>query len=183
LVSGPYLSRQPNKSPKPTAIGRLSSAIAVGRFLVGCGLAHTLGIMRTLLKYFLPPVTPVIPLIVFALWVAIDEAHSPPRIIDGHPDNAPIRAAGVVLLLSPIIYAGLLLIQFLCLKFRRPSSNFFTPYIIAVVGCTLLLGLRDIYLGYWIALGWCAGICLGVISPMAICSWLISHWMTKRYDT
>jgi hypothetical protein len=139
--------------------------------------------MRTLLKYFLPPVTPVIPLIVFALWVAIDEAHSPPRIIDGHPDNAPIRAAGVVLLLSPIIYAGLLLIQFLCLKFRRPSSNFFTPYIIAVVGCTLLLGLRDIYLGYWIALGWCAGICLGVISPMAICSWLISHWMTKRYDT
>jgi hypothetical protein len=143
---------------------------------------YTLGIMRTLLKYFLPPVAPVIPLIVLALWVAIDEAHSPVRIIDGQPDNAPTRAAILVLLLSPIIYSGLLLIQFLCLKFRRPSRNSFAPYIMAVIGCTLLLGCRDIYLADWLALGWCAIVCSVVIVPMAICSWFISRWMIKRYD-
>jgi Zn-dependent protease with chaperone function len=142
----------------------------------------SLGIMRTLLKYFLPPLAPVLPLIAFALCVAIAEAYSPVRIIDGHPDGAPTDAAGVVLLLSFIIYLGLLLIQFLCLKFRRASSNFFTPYVIAVVGCTLLLGCRDICLADWIALGFCAMVCSVVIFPMAIFSWVISRWMTKQYD-
>jgi hypothetical protein len=137
----------------------------------------SLGIMRTFLRYFLPPVAPIIPFIVLALWVAIDEAHSPVRMIDGRPDNAPIRAAGIILLLSPFVYAGLLFVQFLCLRFRRAS--FFTSYFIAAVVCTLLLGSRNIYLGHWIELCWCGGVCLGIILPMAICSWLIVRWTTK----
>jgi hypothetical protein len=138
----------------------------------------SLGIMRTLIKYFLPPAAPVIPLIGLALLVVIGESYSSSRIIDGHPDNAPIRAASLALLLIPIIYAGLLLIQFLCLRFQRPSRNFFTPYIIAIFGCALLIGFRNIYLMNWIALGFCAFLSATVIFPMAIFSWIIC----KRYD-
>lgn len=133
--------------------------------------------MRTFLRYFLPPIAPILPFIALALWVIIDEAGSPGQRINGHYDDAPIRAAGIFLVLGPFIYTGLLLVQFLCLRFRRAS--FFTSYFIAIIVCALIMGFRNIYLGHWVELCWCAAVCSGIILPMAICSWLIVRWTTK----
>jgi len=127
--------------------------------------------MRKFLGYFLPPLIPVIPLLLLAVWVAIEEAHSPVRIFDGRPDNAPIHAVFVILVLSPIIYFALLAIHFICLKIQR--GRFFTPYFLSICICSLLLGMRAILAGRWVDLGWCACICFGAILPMAICSWLL----------
>src|SRR5580700_7580174 len=136
--------------------------------------------MRTFLRYFLPPAIPLLPLIILAVWVLVSDAHAPVRIIDGQPDNAPTRAAVMTFVISPVIYSGLLFVHYLSLRFRRPSGGFFTPFVIAIIGSTLLLGSHDIYLRSWTNLGWCAAICAGAISPMAICSWLISRWASKQ---
>ena len=55
-------------------------------------------------RLFIPPLLPVILLALLSIWVIFDETQSAPRMIDGSPDNAPRNAAGILMILSPLLY-------------------------------------------------------------------------------
>ena len=55
-------------------------------------------------RILIPPLIPVLLLAILAIWVIIDETQSAPRMIDGRPDNAPTRAAGILFYVAPILY-------------------------------------------------------------------------------
>jgi len=76
-------------------------------------------------RLLLPPVWPVILLALLALWVIADETKSAPRMINGDPDDAPIRAAGILFYIAPILYipfAILNCIDALFDRFKRSIS-------------------------------------------------------------
>lgn len=55
---------------------------------------------RMFLKTFIPPLLPVVALVALCGWVIV----SPADQIDGHLDNAPIHAAGLLVFLSPAYF-------------------------------------------------------------------------------
>lgn len=75
-------------------------------------------------RYFIPPLAPALIILAMSLWTIWDEtSNSPPRIINGEPDDAPRFAALFLAFLTPIFYVGfgaLNLIDSLSDRFRKP---------------------------------------------------------------
>jgi hypothetical protein len=55
-------------------------------------------------KLLLPPFLPVGFLWVLCGWVFVSEVTGDVRLIDGRPDNAPVRAAVILAMVSPLFY-------------------------------------------------------------------------------
>ena len=55
-------------------------------------------------KLLLPPLLPIGLLLLLCVWTFISEATGEVRMIDGRPDSAPVRAAVILTMISPVIY-------------------------------------------------------------------------------
>ena len=79
---------------------------------------------RLMLKRILiPPLIPVVVLAILAMWAIFDDTQSTPNMIDGRPDNAPIRAAGILLFMAPFLYIPFGLLNLVDSVFDRFSSR------------------------------------------------------------
>ena len=65
---------------------------------------------------------PVLLLVGLCVWVLIHETSGPPRIFDGKPDNAPTRAAVLLIFISPLFYLGSLILNIIDASFDRFRS-------------------------------------------------------------
>jgi hypothetical protein len=74
-------------------------------------------------RILMPPLIPVVLLAILSMWVIIDETQSAPRMIDGRPDNAPTRAAGILFCMTPILYIPFGLLNLVDFIFDRFSSR------------------------------------------------------------
>jgi hypothetical protein len=74
-------------------------------------------------RILIPPLIPVVLLAILAMWVIIDETQSAPRMIDGRPDNAPTRAAGILFYMAPILYIPFGFLNLVDSMFDRFSSR------------------------------------------------------------
>ena len=74
-------------------------------------------------RILIPPLIPVLLLAILAIWVIIDETQSAPRMIDGRPDNAPTRAAGILFYMAPILYLPFGFLNLVDSAFDRFSSR------------------------------------------------------------
>lgn len=61
-------------------------------------------LIPTLKRFMIPPMIPLLLLIALCICTFIDESKGPPRIINGHADNAPRRAALIIIMVSPLTY-------------------------------------------------------------------------------
>jgi hypothetical protein len=74
-------------------------------------------------RLFIPPLLPVILLAFLSIWVIFDETQSAPRMIDGSPDDAPRNAAGILMILSPILYLPFGILNLIDSAFDRFSRR------------------------------------------------------------
>ena len=74
-------------------------------------------------RILIPQLIPVVLLLLLAIWVIIDETQSAPRMIDGRPDNAPTRAAGILFYMAPILYIPFGILNLIDSAFDRFSSR------------------------------------------------------------
>ena len=74
-------------------------------------------------RILIPPLIPVVLLAILAMWAIFDETQSAPEMIDGRPDNAPIRAAGILLCMAPFLYIPFGLLNLVDSVFDRFSSR------------------------------------------------------------
>ncbi|MBB5354027.1 hypothetical protein HNR46_004299 [Haloferula luteola] len=75
-------------------------------------------------------------IVLLAVWVIVDETRSAPRIIDGRPDNAPTRAAGILIYITPILYLVFGFLNLIDFAFDRLSGQ--VRWIATLVLCILL---------------------------------------------
>lgn len=62
-------------------------------------------------RILVPPLAPVLLLIGFSVFVFLSEMKAEPRYIDGYVDNAPARAAVLLVMLSPVFYVLCVLVN------------------------------------------------------------------------
>jgi hypothetical protein len=139
--------------------------------------------MRALIKYFVPPAIMPLIAIFFAVFVTFDWIHASSQTIDGHPDNAPLRASQILFLFGVIIYLPLLAINCICLKIGQSSPRrLFGSYFIAIAICALLVGLHNLISGIniFLTLGFGLLFSTFLILPMALISWAAKCWEEKR---
>ena len=74
-------------------------------------------------RILIPPLIPVVLLAILAMWAIFDETQSAPEMIDGRPDNAPIRAAGILFCMAPFLYIPFGLLNLVDSVFDRFSSR------------------------------------------------------------
>lgn len=75
--------------------------------------------MRAWARWLLPPAAAIALLLALGLYTFWSEMHVPAHIIQGRPDNAPRRAAALIVLLAPLIYLSLLAFHSLCIGLHR----------------------------------------------------------------
>lgn len=75
-------------------------------------------------RFFIPPLAPTLMVLALSLWTIWDEtSNSPPRVIQGEPDDAPRFAALFLTFLTPVFYlmfGSLNLIDSISDRFRNP---------------------------------------------------------------
>jgi len=79
---------------------------------------------------------PVALLALLAIWVIIDETQSAPPLIDGRPDNAPTRAAGILIYMTPILYLFFGVLNLIDFAFDRLAGQ--AKWIATLAICILL---------------------------------------------
>ena len=139
--------------------------------------------MLTFLKYFISPA--IVPLvgIIYAIYIAYEWEHSPPKMIDGQLNDGPWCFAIVLFGFCTFAYFPLLLVNFICLKIYKSKRNgLFVSYLIAIVLGALLIGSRNLIHGDRLFSTLGAGLTVSTIFilPMAICSWAIANWQAKH---
>lgn len=73
-------------------------------------------------RILIPPLLPVAMIALLSIWVIIDETQSAPRMIDGNPDDAPRNAAGILILLAPLLYLPFGILNWIDSVFDRFSQ-------------------------------------------------------------
>lgn len=141
-----------------------------------------------LTSLFLPPAVATAFVIFFIVWVLWEESTAPPRYIEGRVDDAPARAAAVLLVLTPFVFVILLIAQALANKLAR---NRFRRLIAAYMGEILMLsggiGVLSLLSGdkpskaaEGFALFLFIGFCL--LLPMALTTWWAYRRPVNTYD-
>lgn len=91
-------------------------------------------------RLLIPPLLPVLLLALLAIWVMVDETRSAPRLIDDHPDNAPLRAAGILFFMAPILYVPFGILNLIDAAFDRfrARTAWIASFGISILLCGLL---------------------------------------------
>lgn len=75
--------------------------------------------MKLFKKLALPPLLPLLVLILLAAWTLYSETAGEVRMINGRPDNAPRRAAAIIMITSPVFYLFFTVLNFVDWAFDR----------------------------------------------------------------
>lgn len=123
-------------------------------------------------KLLLPPLLPLGLLLLLCAWTFISEATGEVRMIDGRPDSAPVRAALILTMISPVIYLVFAFFNLIDATFDRLAAKAWlgTSGLVCTFGLILSYRLHapnvDPSPAFAIASGF--GISMLVILPMSI---------------
>lgn len=123
-------------------------------------------------KLLLPPLLPVGFLLLLCLWTFVSEATGEVRMIDGRPDNAPVRASAILAMVSPVIYLVFAFFNLIDATLDRLDAKAWlgTSCLVCASGLFLSFGLHapkvDSSPAFAIASGF--GISMVVFLPMAV---------------
>ena len=123
-------------------------------------------------KLLIPPLLPVGLLLLLCAWIFVSEATGEVRMIDGRPDNAPVRAAVILAMISPAIYLIFAIFNLIDATLDRLDAKAWlgTSCLVCAFGLLLSFGLYapkvDSSPVFAIASGF--GVSMAVILPMSI---------------
>jgi hypothetical protein len=142
------------------------------------GSPETLGMQMNRVRLLIPPcVTPAV-MVVLAAAVLLGEARAPTVFPSGAPDDAPRNAAGLILIASPCLYAGLLAVHWGCMRYPLRVGGVVGSHLLAACILTFVFGARALLAGEWRSLFAGATIVsLAVLSLSA--GWLIVGLIEK----
>jgi hypothetical protein len=135
--------------------------------------------IRSFTKVALPPLIPLLPFVALAAYLVYDQSQSP-FDRNGRPDDAPGRAALLMLFLSPVAYTALLVAHSVCLALQRwLSSSLPRAYLFLVLGCAVVISSFSISRGGQIVSSIAYGILASAVLlfPMLLGDWAITRYM------
>lgn len=109
-------------------------------------------------KTIVPPLLPLAMLLLLCVWVSLE-----PSVVDGRADNAPARGAGITIMLSPLFYLLLIVLNLIDAVFDQSGPT--CAWLWSLIVCSAVAGIMSIVLDAPVTMG--IGIGLASVLPMS----------------